>query len=148
MFDSFTSRVLQVVFTITILSGCNGTTTNVTPDSLSASQSVSITNDSNNDSNNTTNNLPTAKGTATLNWMPPTENNDNTSLTDLTGYVIYYGDSPDSLVNKIQVQSPGIASYVVENLDVNTTYYFSITAVNSNNIQSNYSNIVSKHISS
>ena len=127
MFDSFTGKLLQITIVGIILTGCTGTASN---------------------SDNVSNSLPTAKGTATLNWLPPTENNDDTILTDLTGYVIYYGTSPESLINRIQVSTPGVASFVVENLDIDTTYYFSITAVNSNEIQSNYSNIVSKHISS
>jgi hypothetical protein len=32
-------------------------------------------------------------GTATLTWIAPTQNADNTTLTDLAGYKVYYGYS-------------------------------------------------------
>ena len=86
-------------------------------------------------------------GVITLNWLPPTENTDNTSLTDLTGYKIHYGLSADSLDTTITVNNPGLSSYVVENLNTNATYYFTITSVNSQNVVSVNSDIVSKFIS-
>src|SRR5690606_15160435 len=36
-------------------------------------------------------------GSARLSWTPPTENLDGSALTDLAGYVIQYGNSPDAL---------------------------------------------------
>ena len=38
-----------------------------------------------------------AEGSATLSWMPPTENADGSALTDLAGYRIYYGRNPNTL---------------------------------------------------
>ena len=85
-------------------------------------------------------------GAATLNWMPPTENMDGSTLEDLAGYKIYYGTSPDSFPNVISLNNPGLSSLVIESLSTNTTYYFSITALNSSGIESRFSNIVSKNI--
>jgi hypothetical protein len=85
-------------------------------------------------------------GTASLSWLPPTENTDGSTLTDLVGYKIYYGTSPDNLTNVISNISIGITNYVIDNLKTNTTYYFSMTAVNLNNVESDLSNIVSKNI--
>jgi len=86
-------------------------------------------------------------GIATLSWNPPTENTDNSSLNDLSGYKIYYGLSADALTNTITITNVDQVSYVIENLNMNTTYYFSITAVNTSNSESDLSNIVSKFIS-
>ncbi|MCP4409787.1 MAG: fibronectin type III domain-containing protein [Gammaproteobacteria bacterium] len=81
--------------------------------------------------------------TATLSWVPPTSNEDGSPLNDLAGYKVYYGTSPGSYPNVIDVANPGIASYVVENLSPNT-YYFVITAYNSSGDESVPSNGVSK----
>jgi len=86
-------------------------------------------------------------GVATVNWTPPTENTDGTALVDLAGYKIHYGTSPDNLYNNILINNPGITSFVIENLANNTTYYFSVTAVNSKGMESGFSNIVSKYAS-
>lgn len=93
-----------------------------------------------------TNNTNTT-GVATLSWLPPTENTDNTVLTDLSGYKIYYGESPNSLSNTIVINNIGLTTYVIENLNTNTRYYFAITAINHSNIESVHSNIESKYIS-
>src|SRR5438309_11629995 len=37
---------------------------------------------------------PPTSGTATLSWLAPTTNTDGAALTDLAGYVIYYGPRP------------------------------------------------------
>jgi len=85
-----------------------------------------------------------ATGSATLSWSPPTENEDGSPLTDLAGYKIYYGTSPGVYETVISIDNPGIATYVVENLNTNTTYYFTMTSVNMLGIESAYSNSVSK----
>jgi len=90
--------------------------------------------------------LNVTTGVATLSWTPPTANTDESSLTDLSGYKIYYGLSPDALTNSITVNNAGITSYVVENLTTNVVYYFSITAINGLNIESDLSNVTSKLI--
>jgi hypothetical protein len=85
-------------------------------------------------------------GVATLNWLPPIENIDGSTLDDLAGYKIYYGASPDSFPNVISISNPGLSSFVIDNLPTNITYYFTITALNSRGIESRFSNIVSKNI--
>lgn len=62
--------------------------------------------------------------------MPPTENMDGTTLTDLAGYDILYGPASGYYTHKISVPNPGIATYVVDDLQPGT-YYFSVAAVNS-----------------
>ena len=83
-------------------------------------------------------------GVATIMWMPPTENTDGSILNNLAGYVIHYGKTGDTLTESVTINNPGISSYTIENLENNTTYYYAITSVNSSNIQSVYSIIMSK----
>jgi|GEM_PF-4548437 len=84
-----------------------------------------------------------------LQLTPPTQNTDGSPLTDLSGYIVYYGTSPDTLNQKFVLDSPDLSSYDVmelvdhENILPGTTYYLSIKAVNSRNIRSRSSNIVS-----
>jgi len=78
-------------------------------------------------------------GSATLSWTAPTQNEDGSALTDLRGYKIYYGTEPGSYPTSVRVDSPGITTYVVENLTP-ATYYFVSTAFNSNDIESSFSN--------
>jgi hypothetical protein len=88
----------------------------------------------------------TSTGTATLSWLPPTENTDGSVLTDLAGYKIYYGTSAGSYTSVITVDNPGISSYVVDNLPAGNTYFFVITAVTSSGLESEYSTVGSKTI--
>ena len=87
-----------------------------------------------------------ALGAASLSWTPPTSNSDGSSLLNLAGYKIYYGLAADRLTNVISVNSPGVTRFVVQNLAPNT-YYFVATAVNSDGIESDFSNIVTKTVS-
>ncbi len=84
-------------------------------------------------------------GSATLSWTPPTQNSDGSPLTDLTGYKIYYGNESGNYQRSIQIDNPGIAIYVVENLTPNT-YYFVLTAINSSGVESRFSNEVSRQV--
>lgn len=79
---------------------------------------------------------PTATaGTVTINWTPPTENVDGSTLTNLSGYDIHYGTSSGNYTQTITVSNPGLATYVVSNLAPGT-YYFAVGAVNSAGIES------------
>ena len=85
---------------------------------------------------------PTASTGVTINWMPPTQNTDGTPLTNLAGYDIHYGTSPQTYTQTITVSNPGIATYVVDNLSPGT-YYFSVAAVNAQGAESPLSSAVS-----
>lgn len=69
---------------------------------------------------------PAATASATLVWTPPTENNNGTVLTDLAGYHIYYGTTPE-LGQTLTVTNAGLTRYVMSGL-TQTTYYFTMTA--------------------
>ncbi len=76
-----------------------------------------------------------ATGSTTLNWAPPTLNEDGTTLTDLAGYVISYGTSSGNYTEEILIDNPSITTYVVENLTPGT-YYFAAKSFNTANEQS------------
>ncbi len=99
-----------------------------------------------NPTNAGTENITDKSGVATLSWLAPDENTDSSQLVDLAGYKIYYGEQADNLTESINIDGINLTSYVIENLSSNTTYYFSITAINSQNMESAYSNTVSKII--
>ena len=83
-------------------------------------------------------------GSATLNWQPPTQNEDGTALTDLAGYNIYWG-APGNYSNSVTINNPGLTSYVVENLALGT-YEFVATAFNAAGMESQYSNSAIKTV--
>jgi hypothetical protein len=86
-----------------------------------------------------------ANGTATISWIPPTQNTDGSPLTDLGGYRIYYGTSQTNLAQMAEVDNPGLTSYVVQNLSP-ATWYFTMRAFRTNGTESEPSNIASKTI--
>jgi len=86
-----------------------------------------------------------ATGSARLTWNPPTQNTNGTALTDLAGYRVYWGTSPNNFTSSVTVNNPGITAYVLENL-VPGTYYFAVTAFNKAGTESVLSNSVSKTI--
>jgi hypothetical protein len=85
-------------------------------------------------------------GVATLSWTAPTMNTDNTPLTDLAGYRIYYGTDQAALYQEIPIDIPvSQLTHQITNLD-SGTYFFSVTARNSVGVESELSNVVSKTI--
>jgi hypothetical protein len=87
----------------------------------------------------------TTSGTATLQWQAPVQNTDGTALTDLAGYRLYHGTSATALTDVRVVSSPGITSYVFDQL-ASGTHWFAITAVNSAGTESARSGTGSKVI--
>lgn len=84
-------------------------------------------------------------GTATLSWVPPTQNSDGSALKDLSGYRILYGTSSNALNKSINITNPGVTTYVVENLQP-ATYYFAVKSVSKSGGESAPSNVASKTI--
>lgn len=87
------------------------------------------------DSGSDSSNTPDQTHAVTLNWQPPTENTNGTSLTDLSGYTISYGPQPNDYTNTITLSNPGLTDYIVDNLSPGT-YYFTISAVAADGTQS------------
>ena len=84
-----------------------------------------------------------SSGTVTLSWTPPTQNMDGSYLTDLAGYNIYYGLTQGQYSHRINIDNPGIATYVVTDL-APSTYYFVATSFNTSGVESPYSSVVIK----
>jgi hypothetical protein len=84
-------------------------------------------------------------GSATIRWTPPTQNTDNSPLTNLRGYRIYYGTSSGNLSQVLDLPNAGLSSGVVENLSPGT-WYFAVTSYNASNVESDRSNVTSKTI--
>jgi hypothetical protein len=89
--------------------------------------------------------VSSSSGTATVNWQPPTENNNGTVITNLAGYTIEYGTNKSNLTSSVKVANPGLTSYVIENLAAGT-YYFGVIAYNSAGQTSSMSGVASKTI--
>jgi hypothetical protein len=96
-------------------------------------------------SNETTAVESTGKGTALVSWTPPTDNTDDSTLTDLAGFKIYYGTFPGEYDQTITINNSGLSSYLVENL-ASSDWFFVMTAFNSSGIESAYSAEVHKEI--
>jgi hypothetical protein len=82
-------------------------------------------------------------GSVTLNWTPPTQNEDGSPLTDLAGYRFYWGTTPGSYTNSVTLNNPGLTSYVVDNL-ASGSYAFVATSFNRAGVESAYSNTAVK----
>jgi hypothetical protein len=86
-----------------------------------------------------------ATGSATVSWTPPTTNTDGSPLTNLAGYKVYWGTALGNYPNSVTLNGAGLTSYVVTNLTPGT-WYFVATALNSNGVESTFSNVGSKTI--
>jgi hypothetical protein len=86
-----------------------------------------------------------SNGRATLSWTAPTENTDGSTLANLSGYRIRYGTSAGALTSTIVINNASVTTYVVEDL-APATWYFAVTAVNSQGAESSYSNVANKQI--
>ena len=78
-------------------------------------------------------------GAATVEWLAPETMTDGRALTNLVGYRIYYGTEVSRMTRSIDVKNAGVLSYVIEGL-APATYYFAVTAINSNGHESARSN--------
>jgi hypothetical protein len=80
----------------------------------------------------------------TLRWQAPTENVDGSDLTDLAGFVIYWGRDSRNYTGQHTINSPTATQWEA---DIPPgTYFFAMTAFDSENNESAYSNEVYKII--
>jgi hypothetical protein len=86
-----------------------------------------------------------SNGAATLNWSGATQSLADTTLTDLAGYIVYYGTSADNLNQQVKLPNPGLTSYMVTNL-ASGTWYFAIAAYTRSGIEGVMSSVVQKTI--
>jgi hypothetical protein len=85
-------------------------------------------------------------GSATLAWEPPTSREDGSPLTNLAGYKIFYGRMSGVYDYQIDIDNPGVSTYVVEEL-VSGDWYFALAAYDSEGLESDRSNEVVRNIS-
>lgn len=80
----------------------------------------------------------TASKSISIGWDAPTENDDGTPLTDLAGFHVYYGNAAQQYAGTIEIATANTVQHVMEDLPAGT-YYFVITAMNSEGLESVYS---------
>jgi hypothetical protein len=88
---------------------------------------------------------PGGTGSVTLSWAAPTTREDGTPLTNLAGYYIRYGRMSGVYDYEIKIDNPGVLTYVVEGLYPGT-WYFVLSAYDSDGLESNASNEVVKEV--
>jgi hypothetical protein len=88
---------------------------------------------------------PAVAGAATLSWSKSTVNTDGSPLTNLAGYVIRYGTSSTALNTQISVPSASATGVEITNLSPDN-WYFGVAAINTANVESQFSAIVGKTI--
>lgn len=89
-------------------------------------------------------------GAASLSWRPPAERVDgeNLSLTEIAGYRIYYGTSSGQYRYQVPpIDDAYTTSVTIEDLPVGT-YYFVMTTVDVNGLESGYSSEAVKVVQS
>ncbi len=83
-----------------------------------------------------------SSGSATLSWAVPADNTNGTPLTNLAGYVVRYGTNSANLNSHLSVSTNEVQ---IENLSAGV-WYFQVATVNSLNVESEFSQAVSKQI--
>lgn len=81
-------------------------------------------------------------GSVTLSWVVPTKNTNGSPLTNLAHYVVRYGTSSSDLNSQLSVKTNEVE---IGNLAAGV-WYFEVAAVNSLNVESQFSTPASKQI--
>jgi hypothetical protein len=81
---------------------------------------------------------------ATLRWQPPTQRVDGTPLTSVGSYTLYYGRNFSNLERAVHLGG-SVTEYRVDYLE-RGTWYFAVSATDSNGVESAQSGKVSKTI--
>ena len=80
-------------------------------------------------------------GTFTLAWTTPWQNEDGSPLTDLQGFYVYVGQTPDALLPMYFTIAPSI---VLGHSGSGRSYYFAVSAVNTSGVESAVTGVVSE----
>ncbi len=86
-----------------------------------------------------------AAGSATLTWQPPTLNSDGSPLSDLSAFKVYWGTALGSYPQSTKVSNAAARTHTVTGL-AKGTWYFVVTALNAQGVESPYSNVWSKTV--
>lgn len=139
-------RVALVVLCVSLLQACGGSGGSSALSTSDASTPPASTGTTTPPSNGSSgNSTPTTTGSATVSWSAPATREDGSALTDLSGFKVYYGTSPDNLSSTVTLNGASVTSYEIDNLSAGT-YYFVVTAVDSTGSESPSSSMVSKTI--
>lgn len=79
-----------------------------------------------------------------LRWRAPTQNVDGTPLTDLAGYVVYWGTQSRAYTGSHSINDPSITQWEATTAPGN--YFFALTALDAEGHESGYSNEVRKTV--
>jgi O-glycosyl hydrolase len=83
-------------------------------------------------------------GQVRASWVAPTTNVDDTPLTDLAGYRLYYGLSSGEYTGSEDVSQQ--TTYTLSGLEGGRTYYVSVTAYDNSGNESDYADEASVHV--
>lgn len=73
----------------------------------------------------------------TVSWVPPTKNDDGSTLTDLAGYHVYYGQSASMSTNQVKdLPQPAASSAILGPGLAPGTWYVVVDAYNKNGVAS------------
>ncbi|HTK98428.1 MAG TPA: hypothetical protein VL379_10420 [Pseudomonadales bacterium] len=79
---------------------------------------------------------------AVLSWQAPTKNVDGSALTNLAGYKVYYGNGPRTYTQTVSISG---ASTLQRTIALTPgTWYFAVSAIDSQGVESAKSGEVSK----
>jgi hypothetical protein len=82
--------------------------------------------------------------TVPLTWVPPVTNTDNSPLTNLASYKVYFGTSATTLNQSMTVPAPASGAPVLN--VANGTWFFGVTAISSTGKESSKSNTATKAV--
>jgi hypothetical protein len=104
-------------------------------------QVTGISNTNTQETTATDGNAPTQEvGFASLSWRAPSERIDGESLplSEIAGYRIYYGISSGDYDSVLSIDDPYTSTLLIDDLPLGT-YYFAMTTVDTNGLESGYS---------
>ena len=84
---------------------------------------------------------PPRTGKVTVSWSHPTHNEDGSTLTNLAGYRVYYGQVPHDWSTRLAID-PASSSVEIGGLSEGT-WFFAVTTLNSVGHESDFSAIAS-----
>lgn len=79
-----------------------------------------------------------------LRWQAPTQNVDGTPITDLAGYVVYWGTQSRNYIGDHRIEDPAVTEWEADIAP--GYYYFALTAFDAAGNESGYSNEIRKRI--